>query len=127
MVSISQMRSADVQRSPTHIRLLLFVFSRLCRQGNSDATAVYYKIRGGDCISANRFPIHLYLFFRLSIYVLGERDCCVKTDDRSAGIPSKSTICYSTTFYIPQIKLRLKFKKIIIKIKPTNSREKVSR
>jgi hypothetical protein len=29
------------------------------------------------CISANRFPIHLYLIcFRLSIYVQGERDCC---------------------------------------------------
>jgi hypothetical protein len=49
-----------------------------------------------------------------------------RTTDR-AGIPSQSTICYSATFYIPQIKLRLKFKKIIIKIKPTNSREKVSR
>jgi hypothetical protein len=51
----------------------------------------------------------------------------VKTDDRSTGIPSESTICYNTTVYIPEIKLRLKFKKIIIKIKPTNSREKVSR
>jgi hypothetical protein len=37
------------------------------------------------------------------------KEIAVKMDDRSAGIFSESTICYSKTVYIPEIKLRLKF------------------